>query len=74
MYDGTDAMRTVLLGCLVLGWSTLRPPAGTAQVASRGLLLLRRLYLFTCRDLRRWLERPFGTPPLVPWQNSLAWI
>jgi hypothetical protein len=28
--------------------------------------------LFTYRDLRRWLENPFGTPPLVPLAEQLS--
>ena len=31
-----------------------------------------RMNLFTYRDLRRWLENPFGTPPLSHWRNNLA--
>src|ERR1019366_9434149 len=31
-----------------------------------------RLNLFTYRDLRRWLENPFGTPPLVPLAEQLS--
>ena len=31
-----------------------------------------RLNLFTYRDLRRWLENPFGTPPLVPLTEQLS--
>ena len=30
------------------------------------------LNLFTYRDLRRWLENPFGTPPLVPLTEQLS--
>jgi hypothetical protein len=31
-----------------------------------------RLNLFTYRDLRSWLQDPFGTPPIVPGPKQLA--
>jgi len=37
-----------------------------AKWSLSNLASMLRLNLFTYRDLRRWLENPFVTPPLVP--------
>jgi hypothetical protein len=46
------------------------------SIDKRILASMLRLNLFTYRDLRRWLDNPFGTPPLVPLaeQLSFTWV
>ena len=41
--------------------------SGTANLAS-----MLRLNLFTYRDLRKWLDDPFQTPPLLPESEQLT--
>ena len=43
-----------------------------AKWSFSNLASMLRLNLFTYRDLRRWLENPFGTPPLVPLSEQLS--
>jgi hypothetical protein len=43
-----------------------------AKWSFSNLASMLRLNLFTYRDLRRWLENPFGTPPLVPLAEQLS--
>ena len=43
-----------------------------AKWSFSNLASLLRLNLFPYRDLRRWLENPFGTPPLVPPAEQLS--
>jgi hypothetical protein len=33
---------------------------------------MRRMNLFTYRDLSAWLDNPFGTPPLLPGSQQLT--
>ena len=43
-----------------------------AKWSLSNLASMLRLNLFTYRDLRQWLEHPFGTPPLVPQPSQLS--
>ena len=54
---------TALLAMLLLKWMY---HLSKAKWSFSNLASMLRLNLFTYRDLRRWLENPFGTPPLVP--------
>src|SRR5438874_8503585 len=54
---------TALIAMLLLKWLH---HLSKAKWSFSNLASMLRLNLFTYRDLRRWLENPFGTPPLVP--------
>jgi hypothetical protein len=54
---------TALIAMLLLKWLH---HLSKAKWSLSNLASMLRLNLFTYRDLRRWLENPFGTPPLVP--------
>jgi hypothetical protein len=54
---------TVLIAMLLLKWLH---HLTKAKWSFSNLASMLRLNLFTYRDLRRWLENPLGTPPLVP--------
>lgn len=60
---------TALIAMLLLKWLHHLSKAkwSLSNLASR-----LRLNLFTYRDLRKWLENPFGTPPLVPLPEQLT--
>ena len=60
--DSPDAM-------LLLKWLH---HLSSAKWSFSNLASMLRLNLFTYRDLRRWLENPFGTPPLVPLADQLS--
>src|ERR1700676_4854543 len=54
---------TALIAMLLLKWLH---HLSKATWSFSNLASMLRLNLFTYRDLLRWLENPFGTPPLVP--------
>ena len=60
---------TALIAMLLLKWLHHLSKAKWSFSNLAGML---RLNLFTYRDLRRWLENPFGTPPLVPLAEQLT--
>lgn len=60
---------TALIAMLLLKWLH---HLSKAQWSLSNLASMLRLNLFTYRDLRRWLENPFGTPPLVPEAEQLT--
>jgi IS4 transposase len=60
---------TALMTMLLLQWLH---HLSKAKRSFSKLASMLRLNRFTCRDLRRWLENPFGTPPLVPWAEQLS--
>src|ERR1035437_5241169 len=53
---------TALIAMLLLRWMH---HLSKAKWSFCNLASMLRLNLFTYRDLRRWLENPFDTPPLV---------
>lgn len=59
---------TALIAILLLKWLH---HLSQAKWSLSNLASMLRLNLFTYRDLRRWLEHPFGTPPLVPSTEQL---
>ena len=59
---------TALIALLLLKWLH---HLSKADWSLCNLAAQLRLNLFTYRDLRRWLENPFGTPPLVPLAEQL---
>jgi hypothetical protein len=59
---------TALIAMLLLKWLH---HLSKAKWSFSNLASMLRLNLFTYRDLRRWLENPFGTPPLVPLTEQL---
>ena len=63
---------TALLAMLLLKWLHY---LSQAPWSLSNLATMLRLNLFTYRDLRHWLNNPFGTPPLVPGPNNwlLPW-
>jgi hypothetical protein len=60
---------TALIAMLLLKWLH---HLSKAKWSFSNLASMLRLNLFTYRDLRRWLENPFGTPPLVPLPEQLT--
>lgn len=60
---------TALIALLLLKWLHY---LSKAKWSLSNLASMLRLNLFTYRDLRRWLENPFGTPPLVPEAEQLT--
>ena len=62
-------MWTALIAILLLKWLH---HLSRAKWSLSNLASMLRLNLFTYRDLRLWLENPFGTPPLVPQTEQLA--
>jgi uncharacterized protein DUF4372/DDE family transposase len=60
---------TALIAMLLLKWLH---HLSKAKWSFSNLASMLRLNLFTYRDLRRWLENPFGTPPLVPLTKQLS--
>ena len=60
---------TALIAMLLLKWLH---HLSQAKWSFSNLASMLRLNLFTYRDLRRWLENPFGTPPLVPLAEQLS--
>jgi IS4 transposase len=60
---------TALIAMLLLKWLH---HLSKAKWSFSNLASMLRLNLFTYRDLPRWLENPFGTPPLVPLVEQLT--
>src|SRR5260370_11757266 len=60
---------TALIAMLLFKWLH---HLSKANWSFSNLASMLRLNLFTYRDLRRWLENPFGTPPLVPSAEQLS--
>jgi hypothetical protein len=60
---------TALIAILLLKWLH---HLSKAKWSLSNLASMLRLNLFTYRDLRQWLENPFGTPPLVPVAEQLT--
>ena len=60
---------TALLAILLLKWLH---HLSKAKWSFSNLASLLRMNLFTYRDLRRWLDNPFGTPPEVPRAEQLT--
>ena len=59
---------TALIAMLLLKWLH---HLSKARWSFSNLASMLRLNLFTYRDLMRWLDNPFGTPPLVPPSEQL---
>jgi hypothetical protein len=60
---------TALIAILLLKWMH---HLSQANWSFSNLASLLRMNLFTYRDLRRWLDSPFGTPPEVPPAEQLT--
>jgi hypothetical protein len=60
---------TALIAMLLLKWLH---HLSKAKWSLSNLASMLRMNLFTYRDLRRWLENPFGTPPLIPQSEQLT--
>ena len=60
---------TALIAIMLLKWLH---HLSKAKWSLSNLASMLRLNLFTYRDLRRWLENPFGTPPLIPQAEQLT--
>ncbi len=60
---------TALIAILLLKWMH---HLSKANWSFSNLASLLRMNLFTYRDLRRWLDNPFGTPPEVPPAEQLT--
>lgn len=60
---------TALISMLLLKWLH---HLSKANWSLSNLASMLRMNLFTYRDLNRWLENPFGTPPLVPQAEQLT--
>ena len=59
---------TALIAILLLKWLH---HLSKAKWSLSNLASMLRLNLFTYRDLRKWLENPFGTPPIVPLTDQM---
>jgi hypothetical protein len=60
---------TALIAILLLKWLH---HLSKAKWSLSNLASMLRLNLFTYRDLRMWLDDPFGTPPLLPESEQLT--
>lgn len=60
---------TALISLLLLKWLH---HLSKAKWSLSNLASMLRMNLFTYRDLRQWLENPFGTPPQVPLAEQLT--
>ena len=60
---------TALIAMLLLKWLH---HLAQAKWSLSNLASMLRMNLFTYRDLRRWLDNPFDTPPLVPLAEQLT--
>ncbi len=61
--------RTALIAMLLLKWL---PHLSKAGWSLSNLASLLRRNLFTYRDLQKWLDDPFQTPPLIPPPQQLS--
>ena len=59
---------TALIAIMLLKWLH---HLSKAKWSLSNLASMLRLNLFTYRDLPRWLDNPFGTPPLIPQSEQL---
>ena len=70
---GENALRnqiwTALLALLLLKWMH---HLSKANWSLSNLASMLRMNLFTYRDLRKWIDDPFGTPPMVPQADQLT--
>lgn len=60
---------TALIAILLLKWLH---HLSKAKWSLSNLASMLRLNLFTCRDLRKWLDDPFRTPPITPGPEQLT--
>jgi len=60
---------TALIAMLLLKWLH---HLSNAKWSLSNLASMLRLNLFTYRDLKKWLENPFGTPPLGAGSGTLT--
>jgi hypothetical protein len=60
---------TALIAILLLKWLH---HLSKAHWSLSNLASMLRLNLFTYRDLQKWLDEPFGTPPLLPASEQLT--
>ena len=60
---------TALIAMLLLKWLH---HLSKAKWSLSNLASMLRLNLFTYRDLMAWLDKPFGTPPMVPQSQQLT--
>jgi Domain of unknown function (DUF4372)/Transposase DDE domain len=60
---------TALIALLLLKWMH---HLSKANWSLSNLASMLRMNLFTYRDLRKWIDDPFGTPPLAPQADQLA--
>ena len=60
---------TALIAIMLLKWLH---HLSKAKWSLSNLASMLRLNLFTYRDLRLWIDNPFGTPPLVPVAEQMA--
>lgn len=60
---------TALIAMLLLKWMHYLSKAGWSL---SNLVAMLRMNLFTYRDLKAWLDRPFETPPAVPIAEQLT--
>jgi hypothetical protein len=60
---------TALIAILLLKWLH---HLSKAKWSLSNLASMLRLNLFTYRDLQKWLDDPFGTPPLLPGSEQLT--
>src|SRR5205085_2491104 len=60
---------TALIAILLLKWLHHLSKAGWSLSNMASML---RMNLFTYRELRAWLDNPFGTPPIGPGPKQLA--
>ena len=60
---------TALIAIMLLKWLH---HLSKAKWSLSNLASMLRLNLFTYRDLSRWLDNPFGTPPVVPQTQQLS--
>ena len=60
---------TALIALLLLKWMH---HLSKANWSLSNLASMLRMNLFTYRDLRKWIDDPFGTPPLMPQADQLT--
>jgi hypothetical protein len=60
---------TALIAILLLKWLH---HLSKAKWSLSNLASMLRLNLFTYRDLRKWLDDPFETPPMIPESRQLT--
>ena len=68
---GENRWLTALIALLLLKWLH---HLSKAKWSLSNLASMLRLNLFTYRDLRKWLDDPFQTPPLLPESEQLTLV